>query len=287
MMEVMEAAHGHEGRGRGGGRRRRAEARGQVLGDVGDAALKGDLALGGVARDDVGLGADDVQDDVGGEVAAELGQPEAHFGEGLGVRDGVAEDAGVGAAVVEARDGAEAFLAGWTGRGGLVWGVRGRGGARTGVPDLEADDCVRVGVDDALGHEASADGGCDLVGLEGAFAVAHDQRRLADALGAEDDDLGLERRHCCPFVVGVWGKEVEQKATERLCRVGCARLSLLLVRGGLVEVGAVGRTDGRLSGCQRFRRERGKPLGGGSVPGASRLLAALRGSRVTGVAGDA
>lgn len=82
----------------------------------------------------------------------------------------------------------------------------GRGGGGTGVPDLEADDRVCVGVDDALGHEAGADGRRHLVGLEGAFAVAHDQRRLADALGAEDDNLGLERRHCCPFVVGVWGK---------------------------------------------------------------------------------
>lgn len=148
--------------------------------------------------------------------------------------------------------------AGWRGQGVSMGCDGGGGGERTGVPDLEADNRVGVGVDDALGHEARADGRRDLVGLEGAFAVAHDQRRLADALGAEDDDLGLKRRHCCPFVVGVWGKEVEQKATERLCWVGCARLvSLRPVRGGLVEVGAVGRTNKRLSGCQRFSEGRG------------------------------
>jgi hypothetical protein len=80
-----------------------------------------------------------VQHNVGRQVAAQLGQPDAHLGEGGGVGDGVAEDAGVGAAVVEARDGAEAFLAGWFawGRGlmgvGFVWGGGGGiGGARSG-----------------------------------------------------------------------------------------------------------------------------------------------------------
>lgn len=62
-----------------------------------------------------------MQHDVGGEVAAEFGQPYPHLGKGLGIGDAVAEDAGVRAAVVQARDGAEAFLAGcWEGGGGVL-----------------------------------------------------------------------------------------------------------------------------------------------------------------------
>ena len=91
-----------ERRETGGGRGwRGAEAGGEVLGYVGDAALEGDFALGGVAGDDVGFGADDVEDDVSREVLAQFAEPDAHFSEGLGVGYGVAEDAGVGAAVVE------------------------------------------------------------------------------------------------------------------------------------------------------------------------------------------
>lgn len=80
-------------------------------------------------------------------------------------------------------------------------GQRGEGGplmptTHTGVPYLQAHDGVGIGVDDALGHERGADGGCDLRGVEGAFAETRDQRGLADALRAEDHDLGLERgRH--------------------------------------------------------------------------------------------
>lgn len=66
---------------------------------------------------------------------------------------------------------------------------------RTGIPYLEADDTVRVGVDDALGHEAGANGGCCLGWVESAFAITHHQGRFAHALGAEDDDFGLEGRH--------------------------------------------------------------------------------------------
>ena len=94
------------------GGRRRSHARGEVLGHVGDAALKGDLALGGVTGDDVGLGADDVQDDIRRQVAPQLRQPYAHLGERLGVGDAVAENAGVCSAVVEPRYGPEALLAG-------------------------------------------------------------------------------------------------------------------------------------------------------------------------------
>lgn len=101
---------------RRGGRGRRAALAGcEVLGNVGDAALERDLARGRVAGDDVGLGADDMKNHVSGEVTAELGQPDAHVGEGLGVGDGVAQDTGVGATVVEAGDGAEALLAGCSG----------------------------------------------------------------------------------------------------------------------------------------------------------------------------
>lgn len=77
-----------------------------------NATLEGDLALGGLAGDHVGLGANHMQDDVVGQVSAELGKPGAHVGKALGVGDGVAQDAGVSPAVVEARDGPEPLLAG-------------------------------------------------------------------------------------------------------------------------------------------------------------------------------
>lgn len=84
----VDAAGGARDGAAGGGRGRGAGARGEVLGDVGDAALEGDFAAVGLAGDDVGLGAHDVEDDVGGEVAAQLGEPGAHVGEGLGVTGG-------------------------------------------------------------------------------------------------------------------------------------------------------------------------------------------------------
>lgn len=72
--------------------------------------------------------------------------------------------------------------------------------ALTSIPDLQADDRVRVRVDDALGQEAGADRRRGLGRVEGALAVAHDERRLTDALRAEDDDLGFERgRHYFGF----------------------------------------------------------------------------------------
>ena len=102
---------------RGCGRRRCTSlARRQILGHVCYAALEGDLAAGGVAGDNVRLGADYMEDDVGRQVASQLREPHAHLGEGLRVGDRVAEDAGVGAAVVEPGYRAEAFLAGWVGR---------------------------------------------------------------------------------------------------------------------------------------------------------------------------
>jgi hypothetical protein len=36
--------------------------------------------------------------------------------------------------------------------------------------------------------------------VEGALAIAHDQGGLADVLGAEDDDFGLEGSHLLGFV---------------------------------------------------------------------------------------
>lgn len=78
-----------------------------------------------------------------------------------------------------------------TGAGGRVAG----GKRHTGIPDLQAHDSVGITVDDALRHEARADGARRLGGVEGALAVPRDERRLADALGAQDDDLGLERGH--------------------------------------------------------------------------------------------
>lgn len=65
----------------------------------------------------------------------------------------------------------------------------------TCVPDLKTHDGIGVGVYHAFCEEASADGGGCLGWVECAFAVAHDERRLAHILSAEDHDLGLERRH--------------------------------------------------------------------------------------------
>ena len=69
------------------------------------------------------------------------------------------------------------------------------GHARTCVPDLQPHDGVGIGVDDALGKEAGANSGGCFGWVEGTLAVTHDQRRLAHTLGAENNNLGLERRH--------------------------------------------------------------------------------------------
>lgn len=97
-------------RGDGGGRWRGAQAGGQVFSDICYAALEGNLALRGVAGDDVCFRADDVEHDIRRQVSAQLGQPYTHLGEGVRVCDAVAENAGIGAAVVKSRDGAESFL---------------------------------------------------------------------------------------------------------------------------------------------------------------------------------
>jgi len=78
-----------------------ALARRKVLGDIGDAALKRHLATRRLAGNEIGFGADNVQNNVTWEVVAKLSEPKTHVYKGLGVIDGVAENAGVGAAVVE------------------------------------------------------------------------------------------------------------------------------------------------------------------------------------------
>lgn len=96
------------------------------------------------------------------DVASQLAQPAGHLLEAVFVGDVIAEEAGVGAAVVETRDGAEALLAG-------------------GVPDLEADRGVRGCVENALGDEGRADGGGGGGGVEGVADVALDEGGFADA----------------------------------------------------------------------------------------------------------
>ena len=75
------------------------------------------------ATNEIGFCTNDVEDYVGGEVTAEFVEPDAHFFEGGLICYAVAENAGVCAAVVEPRDGAEAFLA-------------------CCIPNLKADDLV-------------------------------------------------------------------------------------------------------------------------------------------------
>lgn len=131
--------------------RRRCLGRVQLLGDVGDGTLKGHPSTGRVVRHDIRLGADDVDDQpVRGltvsstasstaEILLELEQPAAHLVKGALVGDVVAEQPRVGAAVVEARDAAEALLAG-------------------GVPYLQPHDGVRGRVEHPLGDERGPDG---------------------------------------------------------------------------------------------------------------------------------
>lgn len=65
----------------------------------------------------------------------------------------------------------------------------------TRVPYLEAYNRVRITVDDPLRHEARADRGGRLGWIESSFAVPRNEGGLADALGAENDDFGLQRGH--------------------------------------------------------------------------------------------
>jgi len=107
------------------------------------------------------------------ELLPQIRKPAAHLAEALFVGDTVAEDTRVRAAVVEPGYGAEAFLA-------------------RRVPDLQADNGVRVCVQDTLGEKGGTDcGGGVGEGPEGAVDVAVDEGGFADALGAEDYDFGF------------------------------------------------------------------------------------------------
>lgn len=64
-----------------------------MLRDVGDAALEGNLALGGVFSDRIRLCAYNVKDYVVAEVPFELFEPAAHFLKGVGIGDVIAENA--------------------------------------------------------------------------------------------------------------------------------------------------------------------------------------------------
>lgn len=60
---------------------------------------------------------------------------------------------------------------------------------------MKANKGIGVGVNNAFCEKTGANGGGDLSRVESAFTVSHNQRRLPNALGAEYDDLGFERRH--------------------------------------------------------------------------------------------
>jgi len=53
--------------------------RSEVISHICDAAFERHLAFGGIASDDVCLGANNMENYVGGEVTPELSEPDAHF----------------------------------------------------------------------------------------------------------------------------------------------------------------------------------------------------------------
>ena len=118
----------------------------------------------------------------------------------------------------------------------------------TSIPDLETDDGVAIGVDHPLGHKTSTNGRGCLSRIELALAVAHDERRLPDALSAEDDDLGLEGRHGVVDGPGV----VARMGVEVLFEYVCDVMSSTFRRQSF-NVGRVNRVDGafwtRWLGC--------------------------------------
>jgi hypothetical protein len=110
-------------------------------------------------------------DALGLGVPPQFSQPTRHFLEGCFIRDVVAEDAGVRAAVVEPADAAEALLA-------------------CCVPDLEADGCVGGSVKDALGEEGGTDGGGGGEGRERVVDVAVYEGGFADAYRRRGGSVG-------------------------------------------------------------------------------------------------
>jgi hypothetical protein len=145
-------------------RRRRRLRRVQLLSDVRNRPLKRHPAPGRIHRNDIRLGPDNMDHDgiILRQMLLQLEQPPRHLLEALLVRDVVAEQTRVRAAVVQPRDTPEALLAGR-------------------VPDLETDDGVGGGVEDALGDEGGADGGRDGRGVKGVLHIALDERGFADS----------------------------------------------------------------------------------------------------------
>lgn len=117
-------------------RRGRGLRRVELLGNVGDGALKGHAAARRVERNNVRLGADNMNDQrlLTCQIILQLQQPSRHLLEAFLVGDVVAEQTRVGAAVIEAGNTAKTFLA-------------------RRVPYLEANGGVGRSVDDALGDK--------------------------------------------------------------------------------------------------------------------------------------
>ena len=137
----------------------------ELLGHVGDGAFEGDATAGVIERDDVGFGPDDVDDEgllIVCSVLFELEEPAGHVPEALLIRDVVAEQAGMGAPIVEAGDAPEALLAGR-------------------IPDLKANEGVGSTVQHALGDEGRTDGGGGGSWIEGILDVAVHQGGLSNA----------------------------------------------------------------------------------------------------------
>ena len=139
--------------------------------DEGQVVLLGEghglVGLDGAEVPQVGLVADEHDDDVGLGVVAELLEPALDVLEGGVLGDVVDEEGADGAAVVGRGDGAVALLAG-------------------GVPDLGLDG-LALGLD-GLGGELDADGRLGLE-VELVAGEAGEEVGLADAGVADEDDL--------------------------------------------------------------------------------------------------
>ncbi len=99
-----------------------------------------------------------MQNDVGREVAPELGQPDAHLGERGAVSDGIAEDAGVGSAVVQARyRSAEKKTLAWFGRREEEEKSKPESFLPSRVPNLQPHNSVALVVYNSFGQEAGSD----------------------------------------------------------------------------------------------------------------------------------
>lgn len=136
-----------------------------MLGDVCDGALEWYATARGIQCDNVRFGSHDVDNNwflLAAHVVFELQQPSCHFLEALFICDVVAEQARVGAAVVQAGNATETFLA-------------------RGIPDLETNDGIRCSIDDALGNKGRADCGGGRGGIKIMIYIAVDEGSLANA----------------------------------------------------------------------------------------------------------